>query len=248
VIVDLISTATTADEETRAARLAVLPVGSFEQHGAHLPLATDTIVACAIARAVADAHDLLLLPPVTVSCSQEHVGWPGSVSIRSVTLAAIITDVADSLRNAGVSQLVVVNGHGGNYVLSNVVQEANVGQRRMALYPGRHDWDTARRAAGLASSSHDDMHAGEIETSLLLYLSPELVRDGYRNVDHVADRPYLLMVGMRGYTTSGVIGQPSLASAEKGKAVLDSLTASFAETLQVLLHGAASTSTPRAAT
>ncbi len=244
MIVDFITTATTADEANRAAAVAVLPVGSFEQHGAHLPLATDTIVASAVAHAVAAAHDLFLLPPITVSCSQEHAGWPGSVSIRSTTLAAIIGDIADSLRQAGVDQLVVVNGHGGNYVLSNVVQEANVGRLRMALYPGRHDWDAARQVAGLASSGHDDMHAGEIETSLLLHLRPELVRDGYQHADHLADRPHLLVLGMRGYTTSGVIGQPSLASAEKGKAVLDSLTASFAETLQLLQRGAASTPDP----
>jgi len=146
---DLISTATTTDEATRAARIGVLPVGSFEQHGPHLPLTTDTIIACAIA----DAHDLLLLPPVTIGCSHEHTGWPGTVSIGSATLTAIVTDVADSLRQAGVDQLVVVNGHGGNYVLSNIVQEANVGQRRMALYPGRHNWETARRAAGRAAGA-----------------------------------------------------------------------------------------------
>ncbi|GAA4727347.1 hypothetical protein Prum_068820 [Phytohabitans rumicis] len=116
---DLISSATTTDEASRAARVAVLPVGSFEQHGSHLPLATDTIVASTIARSVAAAYDLLLLPPVTISCSQEHAGWSGTVSIRSSTLAAIITDVAESLRRAGIDQLVVVNGHGGNYVLSN---------------------------------------------------------------------------------------------------------------------------------
>jgi creatinine amidohydrolase len=117
--VDLITAATTTDEASRAADVAILPVGSFEQHGPHLPLTTDTLVACAIARAVAAAHGLLLLPPVTMSCSQEHAGWPGSVSIRSATLAAIVNDVAESLRRAGVERLVVINGHGGNYVLSN---------------------------------------------------------------------------------------------------------------------------------
>jgi creatinine amidohydrolase/Fe(II)-dependent formamide hydrolase-like protein len=131
---------------------------------------------------------------------------------------------------------------------SNIVQEANLGQRRMALYPGRHDWEAARTAAGLTSRSHDDMHAGEIETSLLLHLCPELVRDRYQDADHVADRPHLLMLGMRGYTASGVIGQPSLATADKGKTVLDSLTTSFAETLGILQHGAASTSAPHATT
>jgi creatinine amidohydrolase len=246
--VDIITTATTADEASRAAQLGVLPVGSFEQHGTHLPLATDTIVAAAIARAIADAHNLLLLPPITVSCSQEHIGWPGTVSIRAVTLVAIITDVANSLRGAGVDQLVLVNGHGGNYVLSNIVQEATVDGPCMALFPGRHDWEAARQAAGLTSSSHDDMHAGEIETSLLLHVCPELVRDGYQDADHVADRSHLLILGMRGYTASGVIGQPSLATADKGKTVLDSLTTSFAETLRVLQHGAASTAGPHATT
>ncbi|ROT34254.1 creatininase family protein [Micromonospora sp. HM5-17] len=231
---DLVTTATTTEEASRAADVAVLPVGSFEQHGDHLPLLTDTIVACAIAKAVATTYDLMLLPPVTISCSQEHAGWPGSVSIRSSTLISIISDVAESLRRSGVDRLVVVNGHGGNYVLSNIVQEANVDGRRMALYPRRQDWETARQQAGLASSSHDDMHAGEIETSLLLHLCPELVRNGYRRADHITERPDLLVLGMRGYTDSGVIGQPSLATAGKGKAVLDSLTTSFAAILAVL--------------
>jgi len=92
------------------------------------------------------------------------------------------------------------------------------------------------------------MHAGEIETSLLLHLCPDLVRDGYQHADHVADRPHLLTLGMRGYTASGVIGQPSPATADKGKAVLDSLTTSFGETLWVLQHDAASTPAPDATT
>ncbi|OZV77990.1 creatinine amidohydrolase [Micromonospora echinospora] len=231
---DLITTATTTDEASRASDVAVLPVGSFEQHGDHLPLLTDTIAACAIAKAAAARYDLMLLPPVTISCSQEHTGWPGSVSIRSSTLTRIVADVGESLSRTGVDRLVVVNGHGGNYVLSNIVQEANVGERRMALYPRRQDWEAARQQAGLVSSSHDDMHAGEIETSLLLHLCPELVRDGYQNADHLAERPDLLVLGMRGYTDSGVIGQPSLATADKGKAVLESLTAAFANVLAIL--------------
>lgn len=235
--VDLITAATSSDEAARAARVAVLPVGSFEQHGAHLPLATDTIVAGAVARSIAATYDLLLLPPVTIGCSQEHDGWAGTVSIRSSTLAAIVTDVAESLRRAGVDQLVVVNGHGGNYVLSNVAQEANTESRRMALYPGRDDWELARQHAGLTSSSHDDMHAGEIETSLLLHVCPDLVRAGFEDADHLSERPQLLVLGMRGYTTSGVIGMPSEATAAKGAAVLESLTASFDRTLSVLRNG-----------
>ncbi|MFE4829877.1 creatininase family protein [Streptomyces sp. NPDC056672] len=232
---NVLTIATTTDEAERGAKVAVLPVGSFEQHGRHLPLTTDTLVACGISAALAEAYPVLLLPPVTISCSHEHAKWPGTVSISSRTLTAIINDVAASLEQSEIGHLVVVNGHGGNYVLSNIVQEANVERPRMALFPGRDDWTRARQAARLASSAHDDMHAGEIETSLLLHMSPELVRDGYKDADHFADRPHLLIHGVSAYTASGVIGQPSAATPEKGAAVLTSLTEDFAATLDVLL-------------
>ena len=102
----LMTPATASDEGERQARVAVLPIGSFEQHGAHLPLITDTVVACAVAEAVMTAHpDLLLRPPITFSCSQEHVGWAGTVSISSQTLTAVIKDIADSLVQSGVDRL-----------------------------------------------------------------------------------------------------------------------------------------------
>lgn len=230
---NLWSTATSVDERDRAASVAVLSVGSFEQHGAQLPVVTDSIVACAIAQALAGRYRLLL-PPITISCSHEHAGWPGTVSIRAQTLMAVIGDVVQSLRQSGIDHVVLVNGHGGNYVLSNVVQEANIEGPRLALYPSRSDWDTARRLAGLTSTAHDDMHAGEIETSILLHVAPDVVRPGYETADHTADRPHLILLGMRGYTTSGVIGRPSLGTAAKGKAVIDSLTESFAATLTIL--------------
>ncbi|WP_231650467.1 creatininase family protein, partial [Streptomyces clavuligerus] len=182
-----ITTATMTDEAERNASIAVLPVGSFEQHAAHLPLTTDTLVAAAIAREVADAYGLFLLPPVTISCSHEHAAWPGTVSISATTLTAVVGDIARSLEGSGIRRLVLVNGHGGNYVLSNIVQEANAhpgpGGPRMALFPRPEDWNTAREAAGLTTTAHEDMHAGEIETSLLLHLHPTQVRDGYRDAD-----------------------------------------------------------------
>ncbi|MFE4831233.1 creatininase family protein [Streptomyces sp. NPDC056672] len=232
---NVLTTATMTDEAERGARVAVLPVGSFEQHGGHLPLTTDTLVACGISAALSEVYPVLVLPPVTITCSHEHEKWPGTVSISSQTLIAVINDIAVSLERSGIEHLVVVNGHGGNYVLSNIVQEANVERPRMALFPGREHWARARQAAGLTTSAHDDMHAGEIETALLLHLCPEQVRAGYKGGDHFADRPHLLIYGLGAYTTTGVIGQPSAATPEKGAAVLASLTASFAATLDVFL-------------
>ncbi|XVU26103.1 creatininase family protein [Actinoplanes sp. CA-054009] len=233
---NLLPAATSDDEGRRAARVAVLPVGSFEQHGDYLPLATDTMVACAIAERVAAAYDLFLLPPVTISCSHEHSAWPGTVSISHTTLTAVITDVFASLRRSGVERLALVNGHGGNYVLSNVVQEANVGGPVMTLFPARDDWSAAREAAGLTSDGHADMHAGELEVSILRHVAPELVREGVETSDHLADdRKLLLVRGMAGYTQSGVIGVPSAGSADKGRMVLESLVGTFKEHLDALI-------------
>jgi creatinine amidohydrolase len=182
---------TAGDVRATGPRIAVLPIGSFEQHGDHLPLATDSLIATLIAGQISRAYGLLLLPAITISCSHEHSGVGIALRLSASTLERIVKDVAQSLDRAGIRQLVLVNGHGGNYVLSNVVQEANEYARRMTLFPGRADWDRARRDAGLATTGHDDMHAGELETSLLLQAHPELVRPTFASADHLApDRPY----------------------------------------------------------
>lgn len=227
----LVPLTSTVDVRDRAATVAVLPVGSLEQHGRYLPLVTDTVIACTIARAIADAHPVQLLPPITISCSHEHAAWPGTVSISARTLHAVVTDIADSLRRSGVPNLVVVNAHGGNYVLRNVVQEAS---GAMALYPEIADWDLARALAGIETSADSDMHGGELEVSILLHAHPDLVAAGYETSDHLADdRRHLLTRGMAPYTESGVIGRASLASADKGRDLLAGLVDSFGPYLAV---------------
>ena len=182
-----------------------------------------------IAREVAAAYNLWLLPPITISCSHEHASWPGTVSISSATLSAIVTDVASSLHASGIDRLVIVSGHGGNYVLSNVVQES---AGRMALYPAETDWARARLAAGLATPMDSDMHAGELETSILLHTHPGLVGPDYAAHDHLAEhRDHMLTLSLAPYTKSGVVGRPSLASAEKGELALANLVDSFAGVL-----------------
>jgi len=235
-LIDLITMATAKDEADRDASVALLPVGSFEQHGDYLPLATDTIVACAIAQELARAYPVMVLPPITISCSHEHAAWRGTVSISARTLHQVITDIADSLAASSVHRLVLINGHGGNYVLSHVAQEASVHGPRIAVFPLAHDWQRARSDAGLESSFHEDMHAGEIETSILLAVYPDVIRPGKETADWTADdRPQLLTLGMAAYTKTGVIGRPSLGTKDKGSAVLQSLTTSFQPLLNVML-------------
>ncbi|MDX3662568.1 creatininase family protein [Streptomyces sp. ID05-26A] len=216
--------------DVRGKSVAVLPVGSTEQHGPHLPLATDSVIAWTIASRIAARYPVRLLPPIQFSCSQEHADWPGTVSISASTLISVVKDIAESLRRNGVTHVVLVNGHGGNYVLSNVVQEGE----GLALFPGRDDWAFAREKAGVETSAYSDMHAGELETSILLHAHPDLIRPGYETADHLAeDRRHMLTRGLAPYTSSGVIGRPSLASARKGELLLAGLTESFGHYLEL---------------
>ena len=114
--------------------------------------------------------------------------------------------------------------------MANAAQEASVGGPRIAVFPQWPEWDKARQDAGMETDGHEDMHAGKLETSILLATYPEVIRPGNESADWtVDDRPHLLTLGMAGYTKSGVIGRPSLGSADKDKAALRSLQADSLE-------------------
>lgn len=231
----LLPNTTSQEVAAQGADVAVLPVGSFEQHGGHLPLATDALIATAISERLAQDYELFLLPPLTFGCSDEHFGFSGTVSIRASTLYAVVGDIFASLHASGVRKLVVVNGHGGNYVLNNVVQEASVNGASMALFPRPDDWADARKLAGLVTDNHEDMHGGESETSILLQYAPSVVRPSYRESDHIVnDRRNLLVTGMKALTPTGIIGRPSLASADKGKRLLEALSDLFGPLLTLI--------------
>jgi creatinine amidohydrolase len=216
-LIDLITTATSKDEAERAATVALLPVASV------------------VARELAREYSIMVLPPITISCSHEHAGWRGTVSISARTLHQIVTDIAASLAVSGVDRLVLVSGHGGNYVLANIAQEASVHGPRIAVFPLGADWERARQDAGIQTSNHEDLPAGELETSVLLATYPSVIRPGNETADWLADdRPHLLTLGMAGYTKSGVIGRPSLGTEAKGEAVLASLVRSFEPLFAVL--------------
>lgn len=215
-----------------------LPIGSTEQHGPHLPLGTDTIIAerfsTAIAQHVAGRHQVWLLPALPFGLSLEHAWAPGTISLRVATFTAVIGQLASECRRATrARRLVIVNGHGGNRgILEPLMHEitADHGLAVCTLHTGS-------LAAIKPDSPVADIHAGIGETSLMLHLTPETVnlaalRAGSDNDEEQAAAVNQVIRG-RGVTwpwssgdpriaRDGIIGDPRGASAELGRAILDS--------------------------
>lgn len=204
---------------------ALLPVGSCEQHGPHLPVGTDATTAGWVGQRVCDQIGGLLLPVLAYGTSAEHRGFAGTISLRPQTLAAIIDDVAASCVACGIRRLAIVSGHGGNWILRPAVRDINV-QRQdctVLLVPEAVMW---------ADEFANDLHAGRTETSMMLHLDPEAV--GTPPPDFVPDTPReaLDVLSMRQLTPDGVWGRPSQASAEYGETFLAGMAQRVADYLR----------------
>ena len=202
--------------EVREGPLLVVPLGSVEQHGAHLPLATDTTVATAVAAAAAGALDgALLAPALAYGASGEHEGFPGTVSIGTAVLTGLLVEYGRSAcRWAG--RLLVVNGHGGNLdALRTAVPQLRAEGRDAAWFP--------------CAVAGGDAHAGRTETSLMLHVEPSGVvgRSAVRGVTTPLEEllPRLRAEGVRAVSPTGVLGDPGGASAAEGAVLLDDLVA-----------------------
>ncbi|MGA1361344.1 MAG: mycofactocin biosynthesis peptidyl-dipeptidase MftE [Ilumatobacteraceae bacterium] len=194
----------------RRSRLLVVPVGSFEQHGAHLPPSTDSLIITAVAGAACTGHGATLGPTVNVTASDEHAGFAGTLSIGTDLTAATLVSIATSA-TGWTDGVLFANGHGGNAdALAMATEE-------LSLRGVPHDvWS-------LPAYDGADMHAGLTETSVMLHLHPDLVRmDLARpgNTGGAADlMPAMRAGGVRAVSTSGVLGDPTGATAAHGRAV-----------------------------
>ena len=225
---------TTADWQAHATDILVLPVGAFEQHGDHLPLDTDSILAEAFAQPVAEALDAALLPTLRIATSLEQSGFRGTFSLQPETLMQVVRDLAAEAAGQGFRILVVVNGHGGNHALVPVCRDLN--RRDGPLKIILVDWWDFCPPELLArfGCPGPDIHAGAMETSLMLALRPDLVRGPGRDLPPAAV-PAAIPLGQKDLTTFGVgqfnpagpAGFPSRATKAAGEA----LTAAVRERL-----------------
>ena len=218
--------------------ILVQPIGAIEHHGPHLPLATDALVAEAVATAgvelaLATGLDVWQLPTLSVGKSDEHHWAPGTLWLTADTLLAVLRDLGRSVAATGATKLVFVNGHGGNAAL---LQVANRELRRLfRLQPFAMPAGLQHAGRGMHGEPDErgfGIHAGWAETSLVLHLAPHLVDTAAfaRNVpDSLADfellgfngRPVTFGWMSNDFGPSGVIGDPTGASAAAGARLFD---------------------------
>jgi creatinine amidohydrolase len=215
-------------EQVQAGRdTVVIALGATEQHGRHMPLATDALLGDHLARLVADRLDAFLAPTLRIGCSAHHVGFAGTISLSEETFHAVVADLVGSLASGGFRRIVLIPTHGGNFgplaaaaeklsddERARVVALSDLGVLFQIAQMAEREYGVPLREGGL--------HAGEWETSLLLAIHPELVsmeraEAGFTGDLQEAMAGIFASGGVAALSANGAIGDPTRASAEHGR-------------------------------
>jgi len=229
--------------------VAVLPIAAIEQHGPHLPLATDAVIAegflAETARRVPEDLDVLVLPVQQIGKSDEHLSFPGTLTLSAETLIRAWVEIGESVARAGIRRLVIVSSHGGNSEVMGIV--ARELRLRRAMLAVATAWHRFGRPEGLfdAEEVRHGIHGGDVETSLMLHFRPDLVRRDHAgdfapaSVEMARDFAWLRATGPAPFAwmtedlhPSGACGNAGLATAEKGRRLAEHIAAEFVRLLQ----------------
>lgn len=235
--------------------IAVLPVGAIEQHGPHLPLRVDAILNAGILEQalslVPASLPLLVLPAQCIGLSVEHARFPGTLTLQPATILALWNDIGDSVARAGLRKLLIVNSHGGQpQIVDLVCQQLRSRHRMLAVGVSwwRLDGVTEAEADLPEAERRHGIHGGAIETAMMLHLAPDLVRRAafadFSSSWLAREGAYKQLgpVGPAGFAwetqdlnASGAVGDPRLATAELGARLVESAARSLA-TLLAEIH------------
>ncbi|MEM8502115.1 MAG: creatininase family protein [Cyanobacteria bacterium P01_D01_bin.1] len=237
-----------ADLPDKANTLVIQPIGAIEQHGPHLPLVVDAaIVTSVIGRALYQLDETIpayALPPLYYGKSNEHIHFPGTIALSAQTLTRVLIEMAQSIYSAGFRKLLLVNGHGGQpQVLEIVARDLRVQHDDLMVFP-LFIWSAPHQVAELVGAREYDegIHAGDVETSVLLALLPEQVKMSAAVKEFPKAFPAASLLSLEGklpmawtmqdLSRSGVIGDATAATAEKGEAILRSVSAGWVKVLE----------------
>lgn len=223
--------------------VVVYPIAALEQHSRHLPFFTDSILCQAVVdRLEADLlSDTLLLPLQWLGASEHHLGMAGTLTAIAETHLRLIAEPLRSLLRAGFKRVLIINGHGGNIDGFHLALRQLAVEFPTAILGGVSYWDFApKEIADILEGEFKHVgHACEFETSLMLHLRPELVRKseivdgGHSNIPNTL-RGIYVPLDMKRQTRDGGSGFPSLATAEKGKLLLDAIIVKGVEVVKAL--------------
>ena len=200
---------------------AVIPVGSLEQHGPHLPIMTDWAIATELGKRVAERMNAFLLPAFPISTCREHMGKKGSVWMEATTFYQMMYDIVMSLKTQGFKRVAFVITHGGIFIMGPLVRDLNA-RFNPDLMVAFVTPDTSN-LKGITETR--GLHADESETSQILAIAPETVHmDRAVDFDPEIPRPYLNYGSVFRASPTGVWGYPTKATAEKGEKILERAT------------------------
>jgi creatinine amidohydrolase len=223
--------------------VVVIPTGSVEQHGPHLPLATDTLIALKVAEAVEASltEEVLLTPFIWLGASGHHLAFPGTLSASFETYVGSIESIVESLLPHGFHKFFLLNGHGGNSEPNGVALRKLKAEHQAATFAHGNYYAYAieATAAALTGPFKDIRHACEGETSLMMYLHPELVRAEKLRDDGLTSDPPIrgLVLHFDEMSEQGSIGYATFASAEKGRQIFEGSVENLCREIETLAQG-----------